>query len=220
MSTALQTLDFMGMPVSVIAHAGQNWLSAEQVGQCLGYDPLNARKGVLKLFERNKDEFGEADTGVVKLTTPGGVQSVRAFSATGCNKLGFFSQTRRAKDFRTWASRVLAGQAAVPAPEPQWQALAASMEMMAKGMELLLQKRDELTLAQEALAQSKTILAIATQALAPKAPRKPTRPITPEEVGRARSLKAQGLSQNEIARQLQRSTASVSWMVREEGAAA
>lgn len=93
--------EFNGTRLSIIDHAGKKWLTAEQIGRALGYDESNARKGVLKLYERHGDEFTEADTGVVKMTTPGGIQAARIFSDTGCYKLGFFANTARAKEFRT-----------------------------------------------------------------------------------------------------------------------
>lgn len=113
--------DFLGTSLCIIDVDGKKWLSAEEVGQCLGYDESNARKGVLKMFERHGGEFTEADTTVVKLTTVDRkLRAVRVFSATGCIKLGFFANTVRAKDFRAWASKVLAGEPqAVPAVTPQ-----------------------------------------------------------------------------------------------------
>jgi prophage antirepressor-like protein len=102
--------EFHGTPLSIIDHGGQKWLTAAEIGGCLGYDPSNARKGVLKLYERHGDEFTEEDTGVVKLTTPSGKQVSRIFSATGCIKLGFFASTPRSSEFRTWASKVLAAR--------------------------------------------------------------------------------------------------------------
>lgn len=109
----LVTAEFLGTPLSIINHAGRKWLTAEEVGRCLGYEPDNARKGILKIYERHGDEFLETDTGVVNLTTPGGSQAMRIFSETGCIKLGFFAATPRAKEFRSWAARVLAGRPAV-----------------------------------------------------------------------------------------------------------
>lgn len=118
--------EFHGTSLSIIDRDGQKWLTAQEVGRCLGYDESNSRKGVLKLFERHGDEFSGVDTGVVKLTTPGGTQATRIFSATGCIKLGFFANTPRAKDFRAWASKTLAGQpvAVVAAPPAADLALA------------------------------------------------------------------------------------------------
>lgn len=57
-------------------------------------------------------------------------------------------------------------------------------------------------------------LAITSTILKPK-PKRVHRPIMPEDITQARELLAQGFSQNEIARQLQRSSGSISWMVKE-----
>lgn len=112
--------DFNGTAINIIDHQGQRWLTSEEVGRCLGYDHSNARKGVWRLYERHGDEFTEADTCVVNLATQGQGRAMRVFSATGCIKLGFFANTVRAKDFRAWASKVLAGEPqAVPAVTPQ-----------------------------------------------------------------------------------------------------
>lgn len=118
MSQQLITAEFFGHPVSIIDHAGKRWLTAEQVGRCLGYDETNARTGIGKLYSRHADEFTEADTFVVKLTTNplGGNPNTRIFSATGCIKLGFFANTAMAKQFRAWAAQTL--EAAAPAPLP------------------------------------------------------------------------------------------------------
>lgn len=121
MTQSIQVAEFYGTPVRIIDHAGKKWLTAEEVGHCLGYAPDNARKGILKIYERNADEFTAADTGVVKLTTPGGLQDMRIFSVTGCNLLGFFSNTAKSKEFRLWAKQALAEklEAARPAIIPR-----------------------------------------------------------------------------------------------------
>lgn len=111
--------EFLGNSVSIIDRDGQKWMTAEQIGGCLGYDSANARKGVMKLYERHGDEFAPGETCVVKLTTQGQSRATRIFSSTGCVKLGFFSNTSRAKEFRNWASNVLAGGSQpVPAASP------------------------------------------------------------------------------------------------------
>lgn len=122
----LITAEFFGSPVSIIDHAGKRWLTAEQVGVCLGYGQNNARKGISKLFNAHSDEFTEIDTGVVDLATPGGTQNTRIFSASGCIKLGFFANTQRAKQFRAWAAQTLEAAAPTPAPLPS---VAASLKM-------------------------------------------------------------------------------------------
>lgn len=122
------TAEFFGNPVSIIDHDGKRWLTAEQVGICLGYGQDNARKGISLLFNRHADEFADADTFVVKLTTnpQGGNPNTRIFSASGCIKLGFFANTARAKQFRTWAAATLETVGAAPAALPS---VAANLKM-------------------------------------------------------------------------------------------
>lgn len=110
----LITAEFFGSPVSIIDHAGKRWLTAEEVGRCLGYNEANARIGISNLFNRHGDEFTEADTCVINLMTQVQTRQVRIFSATGCIKLGFFANTPKAKQFRAWAAQTL--EAATPAP--------------------------------------------------------------------------------------------------------
>lgn len=100
--------EFQGTELSVIDHAGRRWLTAEQVGDCLGYSKGHEKKAIFKLYERHGDEFTEQDTCIVKLGVSGQNRATRIFSDTGCLKLGFFAATPRARDFRTWASKILA----------------------------------------------------------------------------------------------------------------
>ena len=109
--------------VTLISHENRYWLTAEDVGRCLGYAAGNERKGVVSVFNRHSDEFSEEDTCVVNLTTQGQARQIRIFSQTGCIKLGFFSNTPTAKQFRKWAARVLAGESQ---PHAQMQALKAA----------------------------------------------------------------------------------------------
>lgn len=113
------SVEFHGTSISIIERDGQRWLTAEQAGRALGYEDGNTRKGVLKIYERHIDEFTDAETCVVKLTTGSrGEQSTRIFSATGCIKLGFFANTRQSKKFRHWASEVLASRQTAPEEHP------------------------------------------------------------------------------------------------------
>lgn len=123
----LITAEFFGSPVSIIDHAGKRWLTAEQVGRCLGYNEANVRQGISHLFNRHQDEFTEADTFVVNLATNSrGNPNTRIFSASGCIKLGFFANTQRAKQFRAWAAQTLEAAAPTPTPLPS---VAASLKM-------------------------------------------------------------------------------------------
>lgn len=118
MNTNLNTLEFNGTELQVLQHEGQLWLTAEQVGRCLGYAEDSVRISVVNLYNRSADEFSEYDTCVIKLISQGQGRDTRIFSATGCNLLGFFANTECAKDFRVWAKKMLAGQAVVMQPAP------------------------------------------------------------------------------------------------------
>lgn len=107
--------EFLGTPVSILDHLNRRWLTARDVGRCLGYAEDDASRSIIKLYSRHDDEFGTEDTCVVKLTTQGQAREVRIFSQTGCILLAMFANTARAKDFRAWAKRVLSGEAALPA---------------------------------------------------------------------------------------------------------
>lgn len=121
--------EFHGTSLSIIDRDGQKWLTAEEVGRCLGYNDANVRKGINKLYNAHADEFTDADTCVVDLATQVQSRAIRIFSSTGCIKLGFFANSPRAKDFRTWASRVLAGQMASPPPAPALPDLSLAREI-------------------------------------------------------------------------------------------
>lgn len=116
--TSITRADFFGQPLDIIDHAGKRWLTAEQIGRALGYQPDKARQGINNLYNRHADEFTEADTFVIKLMTnpQGGNPTTRIFSDTGCTLLGFFANTARAKEFRVWAKQVLAARPATAAP--------------------------------------------------------------------------------------------------------
>ncbi len=124
------TLDFMGLPLTVITHNNQMWLTAKQVGECLGYAAGNASTGITNLYNRHIEEFEASDTCNINLMLQGGVHpqndgepskggnpNVRVFSATGCHILGFFANTARAAEFRRWAKQALTTKAP-PAAEP------------------------------------------------------------------------------------------------------
>lgn len=153
----LITAEFFGAPVTIIDHAGKRWLTAEQIGRCLGYANGQERKAIAKLYERHGDEFSEADTCVVNLTTPNstpnlttnsrGNPTYRIFSGTGCVKLGFFANTPTAKKFRAWAATELETKsepAALPAVahSPRLEAsvarMAQSVDVLAAGMSTVL----------------------------------------------------------------------------------
>ena len=106
---------FNGHNLTIIEHQGRKWLTAEQAGRALGYNPERAGDSVNNLLGRHHDEFTELDSVDIKLmSTDGKLYSKRVFSDTGCNKLGFFANTAMAKQFRQFAAKTLAGQTTDP----------------------------------------------------------------------------------------------------------
>lgn len=89
---------------SYMEMAGQIWLTAAEVGEALGYSD---DKAIHRLYRKHADEFTVNMTGVVKVTTPGGVQDSRVFSLRGAHLMGMFSRTTVAKEFRRWVLDIL-----------------------------------------------------------------------------------------------------------------
>jgi len=102
--TAL-ALAFQNTKFNIIDRNDQPWLKASEICLALGYAD---QKSINRIFSRNKDEFTDSMTGMVKLTTPNGdSQETRIFSLRGCHLLAMFSRTKVAKDFRQWVLDIL-----------------------------------------------------------------------------------------------------------------
>lgn len=198
MTTALQAFAFDSHAVRVVMKEEAPWFVAKDVCSCLGI--VNHRNATGKLDADEKD-------GVQILDAIGREQQMTVINESGLYAIilrsdGAMTPGTPAHTFRKWvtsevlpAIRKTGSYAAPGSAEAKMDRLLALLEAN--------------------LAQSQAIVDIATRALAPKPKRAPHRPVTPEETERARAMKAEGMSGNEIARQLQRSTATVSWMIRE-----
>jgi prophage antirepressor-like protein len=97
-------LTFHNTSFAYMEIAGQIWLTAAEVGEALGYSD---DKAIHRLYRKHTDEFTNKMTGVVKVTTPGGMQDVRVFSLRGAHLIGMFSRTPTAKKFRRWVLNIL-----------------------------------------------------------------------------------------------------------------
>jgi Prophage antirepressor len=197
----LATLQFENTHLNIINHSGETWLSINDVTCALyelpnrskGGDSLvhpdfeNALRAVRRVFQNSADEFTAQMTALVKLQTAGGEQEVRIFSLRGCHLLGLLARTKKAKAFRRWVLDILDG---------------LTGEQRATG-ELIGLMRDLVQ------AQNKTLALVErlTQ------PRRSTRPPLDKDIPLILQLKAEGLPQAEIARQLKLSTAAVSLIV-------
>lgn len=103
-SIANNQLQFHNTNFAYMEMAGQKWLTAAEVGQALEYAD---DKAIHRIFNRHADEFTQQMTGVVKVTTPGGMQDMRVFSLRGAHLIGMFARTPKAKEFRRWVLDIL-----------------------------------------------------------------------------------------------------------------
>lgn len=101
----MTTLTFQNTNLSVINQNNQTFLTATDLGLALEYaSPLQA---VLKIYDRNADEFTAEMTALVEMQTAGGIQKVRIFSLRGAHLIAMFARTKIAKEFRKWVLDVL-----------------------------------------------------------------------------------------------------------------
>lgn len=117
MSMLPETMTPQDLSLSIVDHRGEPWLTARELGTALGYRDESA---VPRIYARHQDELTEETTLTVKVTVNAG-RPDRIFSPRGCDAVGFFAKTDRAKAFRRWVLDVLErhprGPAAAPAPE-------------------------------------------------------------------------------------------------------
>lgn len=92
-------LTFSETELDVYHINGERWLGGYQLVTPLGYsDPA----GIKMLYRRNRDEFGEDETRVLTISTPGGPQQVRMFSLSGAELLAIHAKTPMGKEFRRY----------------------------------------------------------------------------------------------------------------------
>jgi prophage antirepressor-like protein len=103
------SLVFESTTFEVITRDDQPWLRLPQIGVALGY--ARGHK-IQQVFERNKAEFTDNMTAVVKLPTAGGEQDTRIFSLRGAHLLAMFARTAIAALFRKWVLDILDAQTA------------------------------------------------------------------------------------------------------------
>ena len=109
-------LTFQSTAFDVVVRDGQPWIRGLQVATALGYK--NPAQDFKNLYERNKEEFTDHMTAVVKLDTAGGAQDTRIFSLRGAHLLAMFARTAKAAEFRRWVLDVLDREVEQPATTP------------------------------------------------------------------------------------------------------
>ena len=99
------SLTFQNTTLSVINQHNQTFLTASDLGKALEYaDPV---KAIVKIYDRNADEFTAEMTALIEMPTAGGLQKVRIFSLHGAHLIAMFARTKVAKDFRKWVLDIL-----------------------------------------------------------------------------------------------------------------
>ncbi|HHF1123228.1 TPA: P22AR C-terminal domain-containing protein, partial [Haemophilus influenzae] len=101
----MTTLTFQTTSLSVINQHNQTFISARDLGLALTYK--NPTSDIMRIYDRNADEFTAEMTALVEMQTAGGLQKVRIFSLRGAHLIAMFARTKVAKDFRKWVLDVL-----------------------------------------------------------------------------------------------------------------
>lgn len=100
----MTTLTFQNTTLSVINQHNHTYITACDLSNALQYArPDN----VLKIYERNADEFTAEMTALIEMPTAGGIQKVRIFSLRGAHLIAMFARTKVAKEFRKWVLDIL-----------------------------------------------------------------------------------------------------------------
>lgn len=196
----LTAADYHGTSIQLIEKDGSRWLTARDLGLCLGYSEANARQGIINLYNRHLDEFTEKDSCEIKLISQGQERNTRIFSPSGCHLLSFFASTTRAKDFRAWAKEVLVQAATSATPQAVPSRLETHMAQLAAGMNTLL--------AQNRMVHKYIALLEMNQ--------KGRRRIKREDEAIILRLRDEGLSQADIARLLRISATAVNRIIHGE----
>lgn len=101
----MTTLTFNNTSLSVINQNNQTFLTANDLGLALEYTQPSI--AVMKIYDRNADEFTAEMTALIEMPTAGGLQKVRIFSLRGAHLIAMFARTKVAKDFRKWVLDIL-----------------------------------------------------------------------------------------------------------------
>ncbi|MFW9324079.1 BRO family protein [Glaesserella parasuis] len=100
----MTTLTFQNTTLSVINKNNHTFLTASDLGRALEYAHSD---NVLRIYDRNADEFTAEMTALIELQTAGGKQQVRVFSLRGAHLIAMFARTKVAKEFRKWVLDIL-----------------------------------------------------------------------------------------------------------------
>ena len=92
--------EFDEIPMDIIEHEGQSWFKAEDIGRALGYSV--PQESILKIFQRNENEFEGLSTKVTLTSVDGKQREQRVFSVHGIFHLITIAKTERGEELRKW----------------------------------------------------------------------------------------------------------------------
>jgi prophage antirepressor-like protein len=215
----ITTFNYSATSLRVVTKDNEPWFVASDVCTLLAIG--NTSLAVNGRQDRIDDGLDPDEKGVATVNTPGGVQEMVVVNESGLYALIFKSRKPEAKKFKKWVtSEVLPairknGFYIDPTKQADLFEQATEAEpAMDMATELSLLRRLDAT--QSLLIQTQADLVSALRAqLAPKPKRRVPKRLTPEDIMVMKALKQQGMSGAEIARRLDVSTATVSYLTRE-----
>ena len=102
----IKSAKFGDIQADIYKKGDEPYMTAEQLGACLGYsDPI---RNINKLTSRNSYLDNQDFSRVVKLTTVDGKKrNVRVFTEDGIYEITMLAKTAKAKEFRAWVRKLL-----------------------------------------------------------------------------------------------------------------
>ena len=185
---------FQSHQLRIVERNGEPWFIAKDVAEILEYSHTPHMLRIL-----DEDEKG---VHIVDRTSSGGNPEMAIISESGLYHAIFLSRKPQAKAFRRWVTEEVLPQ--IRKTGGYRQDDTAKHDVLIQRVELL----------EEMLDLYRFKAQVLTERTRPKPKRRPSEPVTDEEVAQIRQMAAEGLGVCEIARQIGRSSATVSFILR------
>lgn len=102
----IKSAKFGDVQADIYSRNDEPYMTAEQLGTCLGYS--HPRENINKLVSRNKYLRESGFSAEVKMTSPrGDTQNTRIFTEDGIYEITMLAKTEKAKEFRAWVRKLL-----------------------------------------------------------------------------------------------------------------
>lgn len=102
----IKSAKFGEIQADIYSRNDEPYMTAEQLGSCLGYS--HPRENINKLVSRNRYLREHTFSSEVKMTSEHGVnRNTRIFTEDGIYEVTMLAKTEKAKEFRTWVRKLL-----------------------------------------------------------------------------------------------------------------